>query len=281
MNPFKNLNPFEEKKTSEINSDPTAPANDAEKLVKLKEDFNKKRLEYRSSRNIWYTVAVSLTSIGIFISGFYFILGQSSSHDVVTTIRSNLLSKEFINTELASAISISASFALIIPIIYTIARVMRTQQRNAEISSLNQEIRNVRSRIIQQKQEKFIATDEDIIRSFDADVENMIDSLTLIDKNPNHIAYSGTQNRIDAIKSRYSDYEKRRYKYAKVLGVAFGTVDHAILMFMNTNPKPSSGPTSYDYDQEHVKDTISLLNKASLALKKLNEQLNPTKPFNA
>src|SRR5437867_3504765 len=109
MNLVKNLkNLFKkESKTADVKS-----------LNELEEDFNKKRFEYRSTLNIWYTVAVALTSIGIFFYMFNFLLGQSSPQDMATTIRSKLISKEFLNNEFASAISLSASFALIIPMIY-------------------------------------------------------------------------------------------------------------------------------------------------------------------
>ena len=274
MNLFKNLkNLFNKGRKSELNTNPTAEPTDEKKLVELEKDFNKKRYEYRSSRNLWYTVAVALTSIGIFIYTFNFLLGQSPSQDIVTTIKSKLLSKQFLNNEFASAISLSAAFALITPILYTIARVMRTQQRNAEISGLNLQIRNIRSRIIQQKQEKITPTDEDIIRSIAADIENMLNSLKLT--GPNYVAYPELQNRINAIRSRYSDYEDRiRYKYVKVLGVAFGKVDLAILAFMNLQPIQPPRPPTYNYNKEQVESATSLLKEAWLSLKTFEGETN-------
>jgi hypothetical protein len=285
MNLIKNLkNLFKKRETSEINTNvtinSTTDATDEQKLVKLKEDFNKKRFEYRSTRNIWYTVAVALTSIGIFIYMINFILGQSSSHDIVTTLRSSLVSKEFINTEFASAISISASFALIIPIMYTIARVMRTQQRNAEISNLNLEIRNIRSRIIQQKQERITPTGEDIKRNISTDIEIMLNLLKLT--KPNYIAYPELQNIINAIRSRYSDYDARiKYKYASALGAAFSKVNLAILAFMDLPSPPSPPPTPpptpmpFNYSKAQIETTISLLEDALLSLKTAKGGTNP------
>jgi hypothetical protein len=246
----------------------------AKSLKELEEDFNKKRFEYRSTLNIWYTVAVALISIGIFFYVFNFFLDQSSSQDIVATISSKLLSKEFLNNEFASAISLSASFALVIPILYTIGRVMRTQKRNAEISNLNLQIRNERSRIIQQKQEEITQTDEDIKTNISADIEKMLD--LLISTGRDYVANPELQNSIDAIRSKYSDYEVRaKYRYARAFGVAFSRVNHALLAFMNLRPIPPPPPPAYNYDKEQVQNAIALLKEALFSLKTLKGGTNP------
>jgi hypothetical protein len=211
---------------------------------------------------LWYSIAVALASIGLFIGILLITLGPFFSTDSVTTIASKLSSKSFLNNEFASAISLSASFALILPIIYSIARLTKTQQRNAEISSLSLRIRDTRSKIVLKRQEEITYTSEVWSTIIGTDIKHMIESL----ENILHNNYKITDLNADIFKSlisRYSQYEgKLRFKYAKYLGHKFNIVDGAILSFIKLAERKDLQSLPLQENSERIKSTISLLDRA-------------------
>jgi hypothetical protein len=247
-------------------------------LIDLENKFNNKRKEYPPRFKTRQSIAIVATGFGIFTFSFIFIIGLSSL-ETLTNVASSLTSKEFLNNEFASSISLSVSLALIPIIIYSIARLVKTQQLNAELSTLNQEIRTVRGRIIEKNQaQSFTLKNEQLPRLISSDIELMHSTLKEMLIANQLVLYPGTLTKIAALNDRYDDYEENiRYKYANLLGNEFSPVDAAIFGFLNIARQLSRITSQYimkkemytDYriDLNDIQRTIEILNKAIDALK--------------
>lgn len=148
--------PSQEKKTNEkVLEDLGKELEDREK------DFSNKRDQYKFSMNIWISMAVGGISVLIFIIAFFSLLGLSYPPEGIQTFYKQLASKDFINNQFASILSLSLSLAMVLPIAYTIARNLQTQKRNTELSSLSLQIRHLRSKITIEKQKQILEHKEE------------------------------------------------------------------------------------------------------------------------
>jgi hypothetical protein len=122
---------------------------DEEFIGLLEDDFIQKRFEFRSNVSIYYAVAVTIFSVILFGLVFVWLSGSNFQ-----TLFEKLSSQDFINREFATILSLSLSIGMIPPIIFAMARLLKTKQRNAELATINLHIHKYNHKILLKRQKE-------------------------------------------------------------------------------------------------------------------------------
>jgi hypothetical protein len=127
---------------------------DDEILKNLETEFIGKREEFRSNISIIYAIVVAVLSVVLFAGVFIWLLQPFIANGNFYLLLDKLAYQDFINNQFVTVVSLSLTAGLIPPIIYAMARLLKTKQRNAELASINLDIRHYRNRLMSTRQKE-------------------------------------------------------------------------------------------------------------------------------
>lgn len=147
------------------------------------------------------------------------------------TLYSKLASQDFINKQFATTVYLSLTIGMIPPIIYAMSRLLKTKQWNAELASINLQIRQYRHKIISDRQREIsgvrmrqtplITT----LKSYLRNSQDLLNRITEGSESSDHdlrkvsdkiINYLSPQ--IDTVKEFENKFKNDKFKYDEILG---------------------------------------------------------------